>query len=180
MCKLNMKDFLFKGEYLLRLDLVKEAFWAANKKAITIQIVWFFFEVLIWIYGFYDNMPTVGIVWIMLWLFMLWLLYVVINAPKNQIKAIELKYHKDSALSEVIFTDDAIVVHDTESKWTYQFYYNQLMKCFETKNLCVFVLWMPRTILYVNKDSIKWWNKDELIKFIEWKIEENLKTKKKK
>jgi hypothetical protein len=54
------------------------------------------------------------------------------------------------------------------------------MQCFETKNLCVFVLWMPRTILYVNKDSIKWWNKDELIKFIEWKIEENLKTKKKK
>jgi hypothetical protein len=47
---------------------------------------------------------------------MLWLLYVIINSPKNQIKAIELKYHKDSALSEVIFTDDAIVVHDTESK----------------------------------------------------------------
>jgi hypothetical protein len=46
---------------------------------------------------------------------MLVLLFVVINAPKNQIKAIELKYHKDTALSEVKFTDNAVIVHDKES-----------------------------------------------------------------
>jgi hypothetical protein len=67
-------------------------------------------------------------------------LYVTVNAPKNQIKAIKLKYHKDTVLSEVKFTDNAIVVHDKESGGIYQFYYSQLMKCFETKNLCVLVL----------------------------------------
>ena len=175
-----MKDFLFKGEYLLKLDTVKEAFWTVNKKAIITQIVWFFFEVLIWIYAFYDNMPIAGTVWIMLWLFMLVLLFVVINAPRNQIKAIELKYHKDTALSEVKFTDNAVIVHDKESGWIYQFYYNQLMKCFETKNLCVLVFWLPKTVLYVSKDSIEGWDKDEFLKFIEWKIKENLETKKRK
>ncbi len=175
-----MKDFLFKWEYLLKLDLVKEAFWAANKKAITTQIIWFFLEILIWVWAFFDNELVLGTVWIMLWFFILILLYNTLKVPKNQIKMIELKYHKDTVLLEVIFTDNAIVVHDTESKWTYQFYYNQLMKYFETKNLCVLVLWLPKTVLYINKDSIKWWNKDELIKFIGWKIEENLKAKKKK
>ena len=175
-----MKDFLFKWEYLLKLDLVKEAFWAANKKAITTQIIWFFLEILIWVWAFFDNELVLGTVWIMLWLFMLVLLYMVINAPKNQIKVIELKYHKDTVLWEISFTGDNITVYNTESKWTCQFYYNQLMKCFETKNLCVFVLWLPKAVLYISKDSIKWWSKDELIKFIEWKIDENLKAKKKK
>ena len=50
----------------------------------------------------------------------------------------------------------------------------------ELKNLCVFVLWLPKTVLYVSKDSIKWWSSDELLKFIGWKIDENLKAKKKK
>jgi hypothetical protein len=91
-----------------------------------------------------------------------------------------LKYHKDTALSEVKFTDNAVIVHDKESGWIYQFYYNQLMKCFETTNLCVLVFWLPKTVLYVSKDSIEGWDKDELLKFIEWKIKENLETKKRK
>ncbi len=180
MCKLNMKDFLFKGEYLLRLDLVKEAFWAANKKVITTQIVLFIIEILVWVWAFFDNELILGTVWIMLWLFISVLLRQTINAPKTQIKIVKLKYHKDEVLSEITFTNNAIIVYDTESGWTYQFYYNQLLKCFETENLYVIVVWLPNTVLYVNKDSIKWWSKDELIKFIEWKIEENLKTKKKK
>ena len=175
-----MKDFLFKGEYLLKLDTVKEAFWVVNKKVITVRIICFILEILIWIRAFFDNELILGTAWIMIGLFILILLYNTLRAPKNQIKAIELKYHKDSVLSEVTFTDDAIVMHDIESGWTFQFYYNQLMKYFETKNLCVLVLWLPKTVLYVNKDSIKWWNKDDLTKFIQWKIDENLKTKKKK
>ena len=180
MYKWNMKDFLFKGEYLLRLDLTKEAFWVVNKKAIIIWIICFILDVLIWVRAFYDNELILGTAWIMLWLFTSVLLRRTINAPKNQIKIVKLKYHKDSVLSEVTFTENNIVVHDTESKWTYQFYYDQLMKCFETENLCVFALWLPKTVVYVSKDSIKWWTKDELLKFIEWKIDENLKAKKKK
>ena len=175
-----MKDFLFKGEYLLKLDLVKEAFWAANKKATTVQIIWFILEILVWIWAFLINETILGTIWIMLWLFILVLLYITLKTPKNQIEVVELKYHKDAILSEVSFADDSIVMHDMESKWTYRFYYNQLMKCFETKNLCVFVLWLPKTVLYVSKDSIQWWDKDELIKFIKWKIDENLKAKKTK
>ena len=175
-----MKDFLFKWEYLLNLDLAKEAFWVVNKRAITVWVICFILEVLIWVRAFYDNELILGTVWIILWLFTSVLLHRTINAPKNQIKIVKLKYHKDAVLSEVTFTDDGIVIHDTESKWTYQFYYDQLMKCFETENLCVFVLWLPKTVLYVSKDSIKWWNKDDLIKFIEEKIDENLKAKKKK
>jgi len=175
-----MKDFLFKGEYLLKLDTVKEAFWVVNKKVITVRIICFILEILVWVRAFYDSELILGTAWIMVWLFILVLIYNTLRAPKNQIKAMELKYHKDTVLWEVTFTDDSIVVHDTESKWTYQFYYSQLMKCFETKNLCVFVLWLPKTVLYVSKDSIKWWSKDELLKFIGWKINENLKAKKKK
>jgi hypothetical protein len=173
-----MKDFLFKGEYLLKLDTVKEAFWAVNKKIIATQIVFIVLELLVWTRAFFDNELILGTAWIMLWLFILILLYNTLRAPKNQIKAIELKYHKDSLLSGITFTNNAIIVYDTESGWTFQFYYNQLMKYFETKNLCVLVLWLPKTVLYVNKDSIEGWNKDELLKFIEWKIKENLETKK--
>lgn len=175
-----MKDCLFKGEYLLNLKLAQEAFWVVNKKGKIVFNFCFILCILIWVLAFYDNKLILGTVWIMLWLFTSVLLHQIIDAPKNQIKVVKLKYHKDEVLSEITFTNDAIVVHDTESDWTYQFYYNQLLKCFETENLYVIVVWLPNTVLYVNKDSIKWWNKDELIKFIEWKIEENLKTKKKK
>ena len=113
-----MKDFLFKGEYLLRLDLAKEAFWAANKKAIIVRIICFILEIFVWVRAFYDNELILGTAWIMLWLFILALLYITLKAPKNQIKVVELKYHKDVVLAEIIFTKDGIFVHDTESKWT--------------------------------------------------------------
>ena len=165
-----MENILFKGEYLLKLDTVKEAFWTTNKKNIITYVFLLVLELLVWIWAFFNNELILGTAWVMLWLFILLLLYVTVNAPKNQIKAIKLKYHKDTVLSEVKFTDNAIVVHDKESGGIYQFYYSQLMKCFETKNLCVLVLWLPKTVLYVSKASIEGWEKDEFLKFIRWKI----------
>jgi hypothetical protein len=42
-----MENILFKGEYLLKLDTVKEAFWTTNKKNIITYVFLLVLELLV-------------------------------------------------------------------------------------------------------------------------------------
>lgn len=177
-----MKKILFKWEYTLQKDYLKEAFIWSLKKAIRIIACFAILLTLLnWLIIGYNSLYQ--LLWNLLFnlvLFYALLIIISVITYRRQRDIINTKYHKDSISSEITFNEDEIILHNLETKGTNKFYYNQFKRIFETKNLYVIAIWKYNNIIYITKKSFSIWDSKDFVDFIKTKIKESKKPSQKK
>ena len=174
-----MKKTLFKGNYVFNIENYREAFNVSNKKLFNIASVTSLLSLCLWFFYMFNNLPTQWAVLLLIWIKLAYNVRAMNNNPKLIMKAINADYHKDSICTEVIFTENEIKTHNLESNWKLFYYYDQIFNFYETQNLFIITIWLPTKLLFISKDTFEWDN-EQFKSFIQWKIEENKKLRKKK
>ena len=177
-----MKKALFKWEYTLQKDYLKEAFiWSLKKAIRLITCFAILLTLLNWLIIWYNDIHR--LLWNLFFnliLFYVLLIIISLITYKRQCELIKTQYHKDSISSEITFNEDEFIVYNPETKWTNKFYYNQLKRVFETKNLYVASIWKYNNIIYITKKSLSIWDSKQFLDFLKSKIKESKKSTPKK
>ena len=175
-----MKKTLFKAESLLNLKNLNEAHNKVYKSTFITYYIILVIEIVILSINYIIGDFSTWNFALFCTIIVLILLRSVKKSPKKQIDILKLKYHTDTVHEEVTFTEKSINIHTIECDWKYEIYYDQIIWYKETKNLDIIIAWLQKALIIIDKNSFSTWKEEDLKNFINWKIEENKKSKKNK
>lgn len=172
-----MGKALFKAESLLNLKNLNEAHNKIYKNTFIRYYIIIAIEIVLIIIN-YRIGDTSTWNFVLFWLIIILLLLRSIKkSPKKQIDISKLKYHTDILHEEITITEKSINIHTIESGWKYEIYYDQIIWYKETNNLDIIIAWLPKALIIIDKNTFSIWKEKDLKDFINWKIEENKKSK---